>query len=498
LSVTSTPSAWTWDATAAKTATYTINATCITDISVTSSNSWFSVTNSLNGSNGTITITPSGQNNTTTDKTSTITISYKSNGTSCSKTFDVSQNPYVCTCDDLTLGAAPSAWAWNDTATKTVSYTANSTCITDVSVSSSNSWFTVTVNTSTKVISVTPSGQNTTTASKAGVITVSYKTNGTNCSKTFNVEHNPYGCSCGDLSISTTSVTWNSWEDTSAKTVSYTANSTCITDISVSSNNTWFTPTVNTSTKIVTITPSGVNNTTTAKSGVITISYKSNGTSCSKTVNVSQPGYVCSCSDLTLGAAPSVWAWNETNSKIVSYTSTDICISNIAVSSSAPTAFTASVNASTKVITVTPVGQNISETDRTATITVTYNTNGSACTKTFTVTQGACTCNCSDLTVSPTSATWAYDSTAVSSITLSSGVCINNITIGSLSHFSASVTTNSISVKPRETNTGTTDIQETLTINYKSYGNTCTPKTVTLLHRNQGLPPCDCNNLIIE
>jgi hypothetical protein len=200
---------------------------------------------------------------------------------------------------------------------------------------------------------------------------------------------------------------------------------------------------------------------------------------------------------LSLGSTPSKWAWNETNAKTASYASNDTCISNVTVTSSTATAFTASVNTSTKVITVTPVGQNISESNRTATITVNYSTNGSPCSTAFTVTQSACTCNCSDFTVSPTSATWAYDSTAVSSITLSSGVCINSITISGLSHFSASVTTNSISVKPRETNTGTTDIQETLIINYKSYGNICESKTVTLLHRNQGLSPCGCNNLII-
>lgn len=340
----------------------------------------------------------------------------------------------------------------------------------------------------------------------------SYTINITSCNETTSVKDYTFGgslgnfvvhqaagnyhccCSCDDFSLATNSLSWG-WNSTVQKGNAYTIGD-CITNVTASTDNNWFA--VSVSNNSINITPSGNNTTTVAKTGIITVTYKAHGNDCtSKTFTVSQEPYGCSCDDLTLGSAPSAWEWNETNAKTVSYISNDTCISNVTVTSSTLSAFTASVNTSTKVITVTPVGQNTSTAARTSTIMVSYSTNGSPCSTAFTVTQRANTCSCGDLTVSPTSATWAYDSTAVSSITLSSGVCINSITISGLNHFSASVTTNSISVKPRETNTGTTDIQETLTINYKSYENTCTPKTVTLLHRNQALPPCGCNNLII-
>ena len=107
-------------------------------------------------------------------------------------------------------------------------------------------------------------------------------------------------CTCADLSITTTSLVWSSWDDVASKTTTYSANDTCITDVTVSSSDNWFSVSVNTSTKVITITPAGQNTTSSAKSSLITISYKSNGTSCSKIIEVEQPRQpACNCDNLT-------------------------------------------------------------------------------------------------------------------------------------------------------------------------------------------------------
>ena len=420
LTIGTAPSAWAWNVTTTKSVAFTANSVCITNMSVSSDNTWFSA--SINGSN--INVTPSGQNNTTVAKTATITMSYNSDGTPCSKTFNVEQNAYGCTCDDLTIGSAPSAWAWTETAAKSVAFTANSVCITNMSVSSDNTWFSASINGSN--ISVSPSGQNTTTSAKNATITVSYKTNGTDCSKTFNVSQGSNTCSCDDLTISSTPSNW-SWDETSSKTATYTFNSTCITNISVSSNNTWFTVTNNSSTGTITISPSGNNTTTTAKAATITISYNTNGSGCSKTFDVEQNPYGCSCGDLTIDSTPSAWEWDDLSQKTASFSFNNVCITNISinVTGSSSTAFTvtSALTTSSGTITIKPNSTNPSATSsKIATVIINYKSNGTDCSQQFVITQKSQGCSCEDLTITG----------ATSNIASSGGspVEIANFTVG--------------------------------------------------------------------
>lgn len=126
---------------------------------------------------------------------------------------------------------------------------------------------------------------------------------------------------------------------------------------------------------------------------------------------------------------------------------------------------------------------------------------------TFTVHQaaGPCCpfeCHCTDLTLSTTSLSWDYDSTSSSTVTISALACIQNIALGTPlpSHFTATLNGRTLTVKPNEPNAGTSAITETVKITYDAVGSDSTEHcdiTVTLTHNAQGLPPCDCDTLVI-
>ena len=402
-----------------------------------------------------------------------------------------------CSCNDFSLASSQLVWTtYSDVATRSNAYTAGN-CITDITATSDNNWFTVSV--SSGNINVTPSGQNTTTSDKTATITVNTKVNGSSCSpKTFTVKQPAYGCTCNDLTVSTTSLSWSSWNDTAAKTATYTANTTCISNVTVTSDTAWFT--VTNSNGTLTITPSGNNTTLTAKTGVITINYESNGSPCYKNISVSQPAYGCTCNDLTLGSAPSAWAWNESAAKTVSYTSNTTCISNINITSS-NNWFT--VTSTSSSITVKPSGNNDSTAPKTATITVSYDSVGTAgCSKTFEVTQNAYGCTCDDLTVNTTPSAWNWDDTSSKTATYSfKSDCISDINIevtgSSSTRFTVtSATTTSsgtITITPKQTNTGITSYTATVVINYKSNGETCR-KTFLITQKPDA---CSCEDMTV-
>ncbi len=483
---------WGWNSTVQKGNAYTIGD-CISNVTASTDNDWFVVS----VSNNSINVNPTGNNTTLVAKTGTITVTYKAHGNDCtSKTFTVSQEPYGCSCDDLTLGAAPSAWAWNETAAKSISYTANTTCISNVRAESDNTWFTVT--TTSNSVNITPSGINDTTVAKTARITVRYSSDGTDCYEVRDISQNAYGCTCGDLTLGAAPSAW-AWNETNAKTVSYTSNDVCISNVTVTSSTlSAFTASVNTSTKVITVTPVGQNTSTDARTSTITVNYSTNGSPCSTAFTVTQRANTCSCGDLTLTTTPSNWAWNETTAKTATYTINAECITDVTVTSSTVSAFTASVNTSTKVITVTPVGQNTSTAARTSTITVSYNSNGTPCSSGFTATQNPYGCSCGDLSLGVAPSAWNWNETTAKTVSYTANSeCITDVSVTSSvpTAFTASVNTSTkvITVTPTGQNdSGTTRIS-TITVSYKSNGTDCHEDiNVSQLGR-----PCDCDKLII-
>ena len=202
LVVASTPSDWAWNDTNAKTATYTLNTECITVQNVTSSDNWFSVSNSVVGGNGTITITPSGNNETSSAKIATITISYTSSGSSCSSAFTVTQKINGCDCTDLAVNNGTAPDTGYTTAGQVGTYVANEPCVTGLSASvaaSASSWVTSLSLSNGIVYAVV--ALNDTGASREAVITVTAQMmNGMTCTKDLKVTQPSIpSCNCDDI-----------------------------------------------------------------------------------------------------------------------------------------------------------------------------------------------------------------------------------------------------------------------------------------------------------
>jgi hypothetical protein len=140
-------------------------------------------------------------------------------------------------------------------------------------------------------------------------------------------------------------------------------------------------------------------------------------------------------------------------------------------------------------------------TAKTGTVTVSYiahdGESTTQCSKTFGLNQGIEACTCDSVSISPTSYSWSYNDTTPKDVTITSANCITSITTGgSLSHFTASLGSNKVTVRPNGNNISTSDYAETLNITY-SFGSpvsSCT-KTVSLTQTSQG---CSCGALTMS
>jgi hypothetical protein len=408
--------------------------------------------------------------------------------------------PCCCSCDSFTIGSNELVWEYNETSSKSNSFSAG-TCIltSSVSATSSNSWFTPTVSGSN--ILVSPSGQNTTVTAKTATITVKYKNGSETCSgKTFTVTQKPYGCSCNDLKVEITPEAWN-WNDTSSKNATYAFKQECITIQSITSSSNWFNVDSSTS-GVITITPSGRNQTIDNKTASITINYTSNGNTCSTGFTVTQKPYICLCNSLIIDTKPSAWNWNESNMKTATYTINLECVDDISVRSSNPwfTAINSSVVGTNGTIVVEPSGANTSDVAETATITVDYRlVNGNTCSATFDVTQKANVCSCDDLSITSEPSEWAWDETNAKTATYainSDCMAISSVNTSN-QWFHVSVTSGAtggtITVTPNGVNTS--DVAETATITLAGRldnGRIC-PKYFIV--KQNAAPKCDCSNI---
>ena len=495
---------WEYNETSSKSNSFSAG-TCIltSSVSATSSNSWFTPT--VSGSN--ILVSPSGQNTTVTAKTATITVKYKNGSETCSgKTFTVTQKPYGCSCSDLKVEMTPETWNWNDTSSKNATYTLKQDCITIQSITSSNNWFNVDSSTS-GVIAITPSGKNETTDNKTANITINYTSSGNTCSSAFTVTQKANACSCDDLTLRTTPSEW-AWNETSAKTATYTIVSECVSSsITVSlsgSGSSLFTATnslVGTN-GTVTVTPKNKNTSVNAVSATVIVNYRLvNGNTCSATFDVRQGGNTCECSSLTIDTKPSAWNWNESNMKTATYTINQECVtSSISVSSNNAwfTAFNSSLVGTNGTVTVTPSGTNTSDDAKTATITINYTlVNGNTCSATFDVTQKANVCSCDDLSFTSEPSEWAWNETSAKTATYvinSDCMAISGVNTSN-QWFSVSLTTGATSGTITVTPSGSTIDGETATITLTGRLNNGSVCSKYFIVKQNAAPECDCSNI---
>ena len=233
-------------------------------------------------------------------------------------------------------------------------------------------------------------------------------------------------CSCSDLSVGSSSESW-AYNDTTSKDITITSAS-CITDISVNSL-THFNATLGSSK--VTVSPKGNNTSESDYSETLTVSYKADGTSCTKDITLTQTKQTitCACSDLSVGSTSETWEYNVTTSRDISITSAN-CITDISVNS--PTHFNATLGSSK--VTVSPKGNNTSTTEYNDTLTVSYKASGTNCTKDITLKQKKQECvtgysaSLSNMDVTCLEVDGVRQDFTLTSTTLVNGVCTTNTT----------------------------------------------------------------------
>jgi surface adhesion protein len=248
-----------------------------------------------------ITITPTA--NTGGSRTATVTVI--SSGATCTKTggtITVTQTS-GCTCDNFgNLTPTSFAIGPDDTSTKESSYYADSCVTVGASVPSSATWLNVVVNQNTKKILITPTANR--GAERTAVITVT-STDGT-CTKTGGTitVTQGNGCKCSDIvylcnsqdfgRLSSSAEIFSS-QDTTPRTVSYTADDCVTISAGTTPHVSWLTTSVDTSTKTITLTPSV--NTGASRTATVTVT-SSNGSSTitGGTISVTQRSG-CTCNN---------------------------------------------------------------------------------------------------------------------------------------------------------------------------------------------------------
>lgn len=177
------------------------DATCLSSITASSSENW--VTN-ISASNGNISAKVQQNTSTENSRTSIITVSGKDGSNqNCPDQFIVIQaaSAITCTCSDLTVGGAPSMWAYDDMTKKYISMSHPKSCITDINVGGTEH-FNVSANTTS--IAVWPKGANVSQAVYQDTLSISYKASNTNCSSSVTLTQDFFvpNCDCSHVAFS--------------------------------------------------------------------------------------------------------------------------------------------------------------------------------------------------------------------------------------------------------------------------------------------------------
>ena len=269
-------------------------------------------------------------------------------------------------------------------------YTAD-TCITITSVTDNASWITVSSGNSTINGNVQA---NTTLSSRTATVTVGYKADATNCSKSFNVTQDARPCNCGDLTLSPTALTW-AYSATSANSSSVTiSKDACITNVSVPQG-TNFTTSLNNN--AITIRPKGKNTSASELSETILVSYSASTSTCTSAITLTQgTSGACNCESVTFTAlTTTIGSGGTSNSSIARY-GFNGCSGEI-VSGETDVTWLKYLNADNNRIHVSAQTNTELGNERSGITTVYYKANPTdtnLCRKEFTITQISVPCDC--------------------------------------------------------------------------------------------------------
>lgn len=402
-----------------------------------------------------------------------------------------------CDCSSLTLATTIINWDSDDDNEKYMRYDADD-CINHISSTVDNNHFATIVNASEHKIYVIPIDVNTGMTNISGTVAVSYNADSTLCpsGRTFIVNHKGKTCSCDNFTLSDNELTWGNTES-SEQSITYSADECIpITSITVSSDSTHFTASVDTGTTKIKIKPTTANTGTTAIISTVKVSYKSGTNDCSKNITVIHYATDCNC-DLNLDGSEITWAYSSETQSCMTFTASD-CLNTItATSSNAHFTVTVDSSPTNKKICVTPTSKNTGTTVINGVITVNSQNGSTPCpSKTFNVTHNINGCSCDSLSCDTSTITFAFDESGVTknkSYTIEP--CVTSVTasIDNTTNFECNIdTTNKeIYVKARDKNLTNTPYSGTVTVTYDTGGTTTCTKTFTV---KQNTEACDCSN----
>ena len=280
---------WAWRDSTSDTKDITISsAICISSITITGGD--LTHFDAVIGTDK-VTVSPKAQNTTTIDNTGTLNINYSFGNpvSSCTKTVSLIQGNQGCGCTALTMSDSNMIWSSSDTTAITRTYTlVDSECIGNITVSTggtNGNRFTATIDTTNNAITVAPIGPNETLNDYNGIVTLTYSVNGVGtCTISFNVTHKGVVCGCEDFSMSTADMLLGCFDTGGTRTFTL---GLCNAIGTVTSDNAWFTTSVNGNT--ITVSTSGTNDTPSIRQATITVNYTASGSACTaKTFNVIQ------------------------------------------------------------------------------------------------------------------------------------------------------------------------------------------------------------------
>ena len=308
------PLYWEWNDDATKTKEVLFTKNCIKSAITTGvTNNHFNV----ELTDYSIIINPTGTNTEATPFEGKLTINYSSAlDPDCLKEIILTHKVSDCQCGVLTTSQESASWVWNSVTERTIDVDATDECIDissiDVTITgASRDHFNLVTpsfdDTRIGTITVNPTGTNdSSTDTLTADIVISYKS-GSNpsCDKKVKLTHKNSNCQCGILTASPGSETWV-WNSVVGKTITVDATNECIDFSSISvaitgNNSSHFTAsssfTESTKTGTITVSPTGMNDSTTdTLTADVVITYKSGSNpSCTEKITLTHDNMVCDC-----------------------------------------------------------------------------------------------------------------------------------------------------------------------------------------------------------
>lgn len=346
----------------------------------------------------------------TEGKNGDIKVKWTVDNTTCEKTIEVKQTPYVCSCDDLT---ADSAFASGTKVPSTGytdlyvigSYTAHP-CLTNLGVSTdSPSWVkNLDLRTSDKKI-VATIDENTNMSQdgdRTAKITVTAKTSGEECIKYFYITQEHKSCNCQNVTITANATSSaedipNGGYSENTEIGTYTVSDSCMEVTGASANKDWVYD-FDIEDEFITAKVRANTDTSQSRQATVTVHAKSKdgNYSCNATFEINQQKAPCDCKFINVvSTAESIPDSGYTAStEIGTYSITDSCIAVTGASANKDWVTIKSFSGGS--IKATVGAYENGDTQRTATITVKDN-NG--CNKTFDIKQNPPECGCKDLEI---------------------------------------------------------------------------------------------------